>query len=452
MLVDVRIGMTIGGDVRGQPSSPPEIVAEARRAEDEGFATAWSVHFSRAYDALTTLAVAGTATARIDLGVGVVPTYPRHPLALAQQAATAQVFCGGRLTLGVGVSHRPVIENMHGLSLRQPGRAHAGVPLGAGPAGPRARRDFHGEHSNVSGGFTVPGTSPVSVVVAALSKRMVQVAGELADGIVTWLAGPRTLDGHRPGAARGRGCGAPAGAPGRSRPSRSRCTTTGTQPEKPRTVFARYGTLENYRASSSGKASARRSRDLAVVGSEQDVEKQLRRFAEAGATELWPASYPGRGRADASLPRAARALLAGPSPVTVALLAGADRCRLRRRDRRRPAAARLAQPRRHRARARAARTAASSRSRRRGGCSACCWTRQDTPVADFGYDPAHGEVYNCRERRFAAEIGHDAGWLHAGRPRREAVRIALRLRVRRDSLDADQGRGRVRRGRRQTRR
>jgi argininosuccinate lyase len=58
-----------------------------------------------------------------------------------------------------------------------------------------------------------------------------------------------------------------------------------------------------------------------------------------------------------------------------------------------------------------------------------------TPVAEFGYDPAHGEVYNCRERRFAAVIGRDAGWLHAGRPRREAVRIALRLRLRRDVAD-----------------
>lgn len=58
-----------------------------------------------------------------------------------------------------------------------------------------------------------------------------------------------------------------------------------------------------------------------------------------------------------------------------------------------------------------------------------------TPVAEFGYDPAHGEVYNCRERRFAAAIGRDAGWLHAGRPRREAVRIALRLRLRRDVAD-----------------
>ena len=58
-----------------------------------------------------------------------------------------------------------------------------------------------------------------------------------------------------------------------------------------------------------------------------------------------------------------------------------------------------------------------------------------TPAERFDYDPAHGEVYNCRERCFAARIGRDAGWLHAGRTRREAVRIALRLRVRRDTAD-----------------
>jgi argininosuccinate lyase len=58
-----------------------------------------------------------------------------------------------------------------------------------------------------------------------------------------------------------------------------------------------------------------------------------------------------------------------------------------------------------------------------------------TPVSEIGYDPARGEIYNCREDWLVARIGDDAGWLHAGRPRREAVRIALRLRLRRDVLD-----------------
>jgi 5,10-methylenetetrahydromethanopterin reductase len=120
MLMSMRIAMGVGGEVIGAPMSPQDIVDDVVRAEADGFGAAWSVHFSRGVDALDVLAVAGARTSRIDLGVGIVPTYPRHPLALAQQAATTQAFCGGRLTLGVGVSHRPVIEDLHGLPYARP--------------------------------------------------------------------------------------------------------------------------------------------------------------------------------------------------------------------------------------------------------------------------------------------------------------------------------------------
>ena len=116
----MRIAIGIGGEATGTPMSPPDIVEEAVRAEADGFGAAWSVHFSRGVDALDILAVAGTRTSRIELGVGIVPTYPRHPLALAQQVATTQAFSDGRLTLGVGVSHRPVIEDLHGLEYARP--------------------------------------------------------------------------------------------------------------------------------------------------------------------------------------------------------------------------------------------------------------------------------------------------------------------------------------------
>ena len=310
MLVDVRIGMTVGGDVRGQPSSPPDIVAEARLAEDEGFATAWSVHLSRAYDALTTLAVAGTATARIQLGVGVVPTYPRHPLALAQQAATAQVFCGGRLTLGVGVSHRPVIEELHGLAYAAPA-AHMREYLSVlGPLLRGESAQFRGEHYRVEGGFAVPGTSPVPVLVGALSPRMVQVAGELADGVITWLAGPRTLSAIIVPTVQ-----AAASAAGRAAPRVVAALPVAVTdaPDAARAaadrMFARYNGLENYRRLLDREGAASVA-DLAVVGTEADVEQQLQRYAEVGVTELWPAIYPVGDDADGSL-RRTRALLAG---------------------------------------------------------------------------------------------------------------------------------------------
>ncbi len=287
----MRIAMNIGGDVLGTPIPPTEIVETAERAEGEGFPAAWMTHFSRGVDALSVLAVAGTRTREIDLGVGVVPTYPRHPLALGQQAATTQVFCGGRLTLGVGVSHRPVIESMHGLSYASPARHMREYLSVLVPLVTEGEVDFHGEYFNVSGGFIVPGTSPVSVVVAALSKLMVQAAGELADGTVTWLAGPRTLEGIVPAlreaaaAAHRQEPRAIAGIPVVVHDDREAAI------ERAEVVFARYGTLEHYQRQLEREGVATPGA-MAVVGSEHDVEKQLRRFAEAGATELWPIVIP----------------------------------------------------------------------------------------------------------------------------------------------------------------
>jgi len=300
--------MTIGGDVLARPSSPDEVVADARRAEDEGFATAWSVHFSRAYDALTTLAVAGTVTSRIGLCVGIVPTYPRHPLALAQQAATAQVFCGGRLTLGVGVSHRPVIEGLHGLTYASPA-AHMREYLAV--LGPLLRGEevhHHGEHYRVDGGFAVPGTSPVSIVVGALSPRMVQAAGELSDGVVTWLAGPRTLSAVIVPTLLAAAAGRPAPRVVAALP-----VAVTDDPDAARAAaeeaFGRYNGMENYRRlfEREGVSSIG---ELAVVGTEADVDKQLRHYADVGVTELWPAVYPVGADEDGGV-RRTRALLAG---------------------------------------------------------------------------------------------------------------------------------------------
>lgn len=302
----VRIGMTVGGDVLARPSSPAEVVADTQAAEAEGFDTAWSVHFSRAYDALTALAVAGTVTARINLGVGIVPTYPRHPLALAQQAATAQAFCGGRLTLGVGVSHRPVVEGLHGLAYAAPA-AHMREYLQV--LGPLLRGEevhHHGEHYRVDGGFAVPGTAPVSIVVGALSPRMVAAAGELSDGVVTWLAGPRSLADTIVPTLHSAAAGRPA-----PRLIAALPVAVTDDPGAARAVaeqaFGRYNGMENYRRlfAREGVSSIG---ELAVVGTEDEVRKQLQRYADVGVTELWPAVYPVGDDEDASV-RRTRALL-----------------------------------------------------------------------------------------------------------------------------------------------
>jgi 5,10-methylenetetrahydromethanopterin reductase len=309
----MRIAMGIGGDVLGVPESPLEVVEEARRAEQAGFPAVWSVHLSRGVDALSILAAAGTRTSRIELGVGVVPTYPRHPLALAQQAATTQALCGGRLTLGVGVSHRPVIEGMHGIPYTSPAahmREYLSVLI---PLLREGSVSYRGEFYRVEGGFTVPGMSPVSVVVAALSPKMVRVAGELTDGAVTWLAAPRALEGwivpglHEAAAAAGRSqprvvAAMPVAVSGDADAGHAAADE----------VFVRYGGMENYQRLFE-REGAESPGELAIVGTESDVEKQLRRYAEVGATEFWPTVFPVGADPEASV-RRTWALLADLAP------------------------------------------------------------------------------------------------------------------------------------------
>jgi len=308
MLMSMRIAMGVGAQVIGEAVRPQDIVDEVVQAEADGFGSAWSVHFSRAVDALDVLAVAGGRTSRIGLGVGVVPTYPRHPLALAQQAATVQAFCGGRLTLGVGVSHRPVIEDLHGLPYARPAahmRDYLSVLMPLLREGSvRHKGDFY----QVDGGFVVPGTSPVPVLVGALSPLMVEVAGELADGVVTWLAGPRSLGEdivpRLQAAARGR----PAPRVVAALPV-AVCTDTGRARDAADDIFGRYAGLDNYRRQLE-REGAPSPGGLAVTGTEAGIEAQLRRLAGLGVTEFWPIIFPAGGDPAGSR-RATRALLTG---------------------------------------------------------------------------------------------------------------------------------------------
>src|SRR6185437_15968408 len=100
----MRIGIGIG-DIAGAPAGVDDLVAQARRAEADGFASGWFANIF-GMDAIMAAAVCGRETSRIELGTAVVPTYPRHPVAMAQQALSAAAISRGRFTLGVGLSHQ----------------------------------------------------------------------------------------------------------------------------------------------------------------------------------------------------------------------------------------------------------------------------------------------------------------------------------------------------------
>ena len=109
----MKIG--IGSVIAGSPSATlDDIVAEVKSAEADGFAF-YSLPNIFGHDAISALTIAGRETTKIELATGVTPTPPRHPFSIAQQALTAQAACKGRFVLGIGLSHKIVIENMLGL-------------------------------------------------------------------------------------------------------------------------------------------------------------------------------------------------------------------------------------------------------------------------------------------------------------------------------------------------
>src|SRR5207245_8750990 len=114
----MRIGIGIG-DIAGAPADVDGLVAQARRAEAEGFKSGWFANIF-GMDAITAAAICGRETRTIELGTAVVPTFPRHPVAMAQQALSAQAVARGRFALGIGLSHQVVIEGMFGFSFAKP--------------------------------------------------------------------------------------------------------------------------------------------------------------------------------------------------------------------------------------------------------------------------------------------------------------------------------------------
>src|SRR5205807_7227471 len=106
---------------RGHDSTKVErLRADARWAEEAGLASVWIPQIPDEFDALTAAALVGTETTMIEIGTAVVPVQPRHPIALAQQALSVQAVCEGRLTLGLGVSHHWIIDEMLGLPYERP--------------------------------------------------------------------------------------------------------------------------------------------------------------------------------------------------------------------------------------------------------------------------------------------------------------------------------------------
>ncbi len=266
-----------------------DVVAEARAAVDLGAHTFWSSQIF-GHDALTVLAIVGREVPGIELGTAVVPTYPRHPMMLAQQALSTQAAINSRgdagLCLGIGLSHQIVVESMWGLSYAKPVRhlkeyLSVLMPLLEGKP-----VSFAGEEFRVNGGVSVPGSSRPSVLVAALGPQMLRVTGALADGTSTWCVGPKTLTELTIPTLRQ--AAADAGRPEpRIAVALPVCVTDDVAGARARAaqVFAVYDTLPSYK-SMMNREGVDGPGGLAIVGTEAEVRDQIAELAAIGVTDF----------------------------------------------------------------------------------------------------------------------------------------------------------------------
>jgi 5,10-methylenetetrahydromethanopterin reductase len=278
------IGVMVGGSGLGG------VVAAVREAAEAGVGRAW-VPQVFGVEALTAIAVAGREIPGIELGTAVVPTYPRHPLVLAGQALTTSAALGGaRLHLGIGLSHQLVIEGMLGMKFERPALHMREYLSALRPALDGQPVDVKGETlqaATLMGPLTVDDAArPVPILVAALGPALLRVAGELADGTLTWMAAPPVI-----GSRIAPSITAAAEAAGRPRPRVgvglpvAVTSDVDATLERAAAQFAIYGTLPSYRrlldeAGLDGPAG------VVIAGDEDEVAPGIRPLADVGATDV----------------------------------------------------------------------------------------------------------------------------------------------------------------------
>ncbi|WP_198961639.1 TIGR03564 family F420-dependent LLM class oxidoreductase [Pseudonocardia sp. MH-G8] len=258
-------------------------VERLRQVRDEGFTRAWTSQLPQDPDLLTTLAVALREVEGIEVGTGVLPIQVQHPMALAQRALTVNLISGGRLLLGLGLSHQIVVENVWGMSWERPVRRMREfldglLPLLAGDAA-----DATGEFTSTRGRLVIHDAPTPPVYIAALGPQMLRLAGRRTAGTMTWMTGPRTLAEHTgPGlreAADGRPVEVIAALP--------ICVTDDAAAARAQAAenFETYGKLPSYRAMLDREGWAG-PEDAALIGTESEVAGRVEEMRAAGVAEF----------------------------------------------------------------------------------------------------------------------------------------------------------------------
>jgi F420-dependent oxidoreductase-like protein len=275
----MRIGLS------GGAATVDRMIEQAVEAEDDGFASLWYAS-AIGGDPLVAMALAGRATTTIELGTSVLQTYTCHPVLQANRVVSVVAAMGRPgFTLGIGPSHKPLIDGVYGLSYDHPGRhTEEYVRVLAALLGGKDA-SFDGEDFRVhSMGRAAAPEHPVPLLVAALGPRLLRVARDLADGTITWMANARAIESHvapRLGETSRIVAGLPV------------CVHDDVDAARAEAAqqFAMYGTLPNYqRILSIGGADG--PADAAIIGDEASVSAQIEALFAGGATDVWAAIFP----------------------------------------------------------------------------------------------------------------------------------------------------------------
>lgn len=280
----MRIGINATGLV--QRASVEAFIAHATTAEAEGFSSYWvAEHPTGGLDALTVLALVGQHVTRMELGTAVIPTYPRHPMVLAGQAVTVQSAIGGRLTLGIGLSHRVMMGQL-GLADDKPIRHLRDYLSVLVPLVRDGRVAYSGPTISCTAELFRPPQAVPQVLVAALGPQALRVTGALADGTSLAWVGPKTIRAHIVPALADAAAAAGRNAP-RVLATLPVCVTDDPDGIRARitTTSAMYGRLPSYRAMFE-REGVEHPGDLGIVGSASQVEDALEGLARAGVTDF----------------------------------------------------------------------------------------------------------------------------------------------------------------------
>ena len=262
---------------------------DARWADEVGIDTIWIPQIPDEFDALTAAALVGVETSRVEIGTAVVPIQPRHPIAMAQQVLSTQAACNGRLSLGLGVSHHWVIDEMLGLPYERPVptmRAYLDVlePAFAGPGVVQVENDLF----RVNNPLDVTDNPPTPILLAALGPKMLELCGARTDGTILWMADEKAIESHvvprLTAAASAAGRPAPrvvAGIP--------ICLCADDEVDvavaRANRLLSEAEVSPNYQRLLD-QGDAKQVGDLLAAGSESSIEKRIRSFADAGVTDI----------------------------------------------------------------------------------------------------------------------------------------------------------------------